>query len=100
MRICTVPLLQIDLAILLRLIFFDPTFPWLVRLFRVGPIGVLPRIVRRALTGIFFVRFFFHASLTPSPQVRSWHDNACHLALEIAAACQHYVTNTCEAMEL
>jgi hypothetical protein len=73
MGVCTVPLLQIDIAIPILLLFFNLALPRLVGLLRVGPVGLLPRVVQRTLARIFFVRFFFHAPPTSSFGVRSRH---------------------------
>jgi hypothetical protein len=53
-----VPLLEIDLCIVVSLLFLRKPLPGLVSLLGVGPVSLPARIVQRIFAGIFLVGLF------------------------------------------
>lgn len=66
-----VPLLQVDIRFVL-LFLFNRRFPRLVGLLGIGPVGLLPRIVKRSFARIFVLGLgFAHARTTKNSALRS-----------------------------
>src|SRR4051794_12373934 len=65
MGVRVLPFFEVDVGVPVLLIFFDLSLPGLVRLFRVRPVRLLARVIRRRFARIFLVWHLAPCSYCP-----------------------------------
>lgn len=86
MGVGLLPFLQIDIAVLVPLIFFDLSVPGPVRLLGVRPIRLLAGVIERRFAGILVVWRFAHGHITsPFALFGAWQERAPEVVVPVSA---------------